>query len=98
MAALAILPTELFYMIMSQVSFRDRARMAVVSRLWKDIADDEECYKAQYIRDFGDPASHLFYTGNKMGEEVNWKIAYARRHYANMPLLLQDRLSTSFVK
>lgn len=80
-------------MIMSHVSFRDRARMALVSKMYRDIADDETSYKVQYTRDFGDPASHSFYTGKKMGEEVSWKVAYERRHFADMPLLVHDRLS-----
>ena len=92
MAALASLPTELLFNILSQASFRDRARMALVNRLFKNIADDEESYRAQYLRDFGNPARHIFYTGSMMGEEVSWKIAYERRHFADMPLLVQDRL------
>lgn len=93
MAALVSLPTEISYMIMSQVAFRDRARMALVNRQCRDIADDEESYRVQYIRDFGDPASHGFYTGYKIGEEVSWKIAYERRHFADMHILVLDRLS-----
>lgn len=93
MASLASLPTEIFYLIMSNVSFRDRARMALVDRVCRDIADDEESYKVQYIRDFGDPASHILYTSSEMGEEVSWKVAYERRHFADMPLLVSDRLS-----
>lgn len=94
MAALASLPTEILYMIMSQASFRDRARMALVNRMCRNIADDEESYRVQYIRDFGNPAAHDFYTGSKMGEEVSWKAAYERRHFADMPLLVQDRISS----
>lgn len=93
MATLASLPTEIFYMIMSDVSFRDRARMALVNRTWRGIADDEESYRVQYIRDFGDPMSHVFYTYNKISEEVTWKLAYERRHFADTPLLVQDRHS-----
>lgn len=47
MAILASIPTEIFYMIMSQVSFRDRARMALVNRVCRDIADDEESYRVR---------------------------------------------------
>ena len=92
MAALASLPTEVFLLIMARVGFRDRAHVAQVSRKCRDIADDEESYKSQYIRDFGDPTLHDFYTGSKIFEEVSWKIAYERRHFADMPLLVQDRL------
>lgn len=95
MATFASLPTEIFYMILSQVSYRDRARMAVVNRICRDIADDGESYRVQYMRDFGDPAGHCFYTGSRIVEEVSWKIAYERRHFADMPLLVQDRLSNS---
>lgn len=93
MATLASLPTEIFYMIMSQISFRDRARMALVNRLCRDVADDEESYRVQYLRDFGNPESHGYYTGSEIREEVSWKIAYERRHFADMPFLVQDRLS-----
>lgn len=92
MANLASIPTEIFYMIMSQVSFRDRARMALVNSLCRDIADDEASYRVQYIRDFGDPASHSFYTCYKLADEASWKVAYERLHFADMPLLVQDRL------
>ena len=93
MATLARLPTEIFYMIMSQISFRDRARMALVNRLCKTIADDDKSYRVQYLRDFGNPESHGSYTGSEIREEVSWKMAYERRHYADMPLLVHDRLS-----
>lgn len=66
--------------------------MALVNRGCRDIADDEESYRFQYIRDFGDPASHSFYTCYRMADEVSWKVAYERRHFADMPLLVQDRL------
>lgn len=66
--------------------------MALVNRVCRDIADDEESYRVQYIRDFGDPASHSFYTCYKMADEASWKVAYERRHFADMPLLVQDRL------
>ena len=92
MATFVSLPTEILVMIMSQISFRDRAHMALVSRMCKDIADDEECYKIQYMRDFGAPTAHILYTGSRIGEEVSWKIAYERRHFADMDLLVQDRL------
>ena len=94
MATFVGLPTEILVVIMSQVSFRDRAHMALVSRRCKDIADDEECYKIQYMRDFGKPTSHVLYTGSSIREEVSWKTAYERRHFADMPLLVQDRLSS----
>ena len=93
MASLASLPTEILFAIMSHISFRDRAHMALVNGMCRDIADHERSYKIQYIRDFGDPASHDFYTGSKIDEEDSWKIAYERRHFADMPLLVQDRLS-----
>ena len=93
MANLADLPTELFYMIMSHVSYRDRAHMALVDRFHNAIADDERSYEVQYLRDFGDPAAHMLYTGSTMGEEKSWKIAYERRHFADMSLLVADRLS-----
>ena len=67
--------------------------MALVNRQCRDIADDEESYRVQYIRDFGDPVSHGLYTGYKIGEEVSWKLAYERRHFADMPILVLDRLS-----
>lgn len=92
MAAFASLPSEILIMIMSKVSFRDRAHIALVSALCRNIADDDESYKVQYIRDFGDPSTHDFYTGMKTSEEVSWKIAYERRHFADMPLLVRDRL------
>ena len=94
MATLASLPSEILYMIMSKASFRDRAHMALVNRVCRDVADDEQSYKAQYIRDFGNPASHDFYTGSKVAEEVSWKAAYERRHFADMPLLVHDRISS----
>lgn len=93
MATFTGLPSEILVMIMSNVSFRDRAHMAFVSGLCRNIADDEGSYKLQYIRDFGDPASHDFYTGSKIEGEVSWKIAYERRHFADMPILVQDRLA-----
>ena len=93
MATLVSLPTEILFVIMSHISFRDRAHMALVNGMCRDIANHERSYKVQYIRDFGDPASHDFYTGSKIDEEVSWKIAYERRHFADMPLLVQDRLS-----
>lgn len=93
MATIASLPTEIFYMVMSKVSFRDRAHMALVNRVCRAIADDEESYRVQYMRDFGDPGSHGSYTGSTIGEEVSWKIAYERRHFADMPFLVQDRVS-----
>ena len=92
MATFASLPSEILILIMSNISFRDRAHIALVSASCRDIADDEESYKVQYIRDFGDPSSHDFYTGTKTCEEVSWKVAYERRHFADMPLLVQDRL------
>lgn len=95
MATLASLPTELFYMIMSLVSYRERARMALVSRLCRDIADDQESYGAQYRRDFGDPTRQFHYTGTEMAEEVSWKKAYERRHFAELPVLVQYRLAMS---
>ncbi|KAF6217953.1 hypothetical protein HO133_006365 [Letharia lupina] len=76
---------------MSRVSFRDRARMALVNNMCRIIADDEESYRVQYVRDFGDPALHGFYTFTKISEEVRWKLAYERRHFADMPLLVADR-------
>ena len=93
MATLANIPTEVLFLIMSRVSYRDRAHVALVSQMLRDIADDEESYKVQYIRDFGNPASHEFFTGHKIGEEVSWKKAYECRHFADMPLLVQDRLA-----
>ena len=92
MAAFASLPSEILILIMSNISYRDRARIALVSALCRNIADDDESYKIQYIRDFGDPSSHDSYTGMKTSEEVSWKIAYERRHFADMPLLVRDRL------
>ena len=93
MATFTSLPTEILVLIMSNTSFRDRAHMALVSGLCRDVADDERSYRVQYIRDFGDPASHDFYTGSEIAQEVSWKLAYERRHFADMPLLVQDRLS-----
>ena len=92
MATFASLPPEILMFIMSNISFRDRAHMALVSGACRDIADHDESYKVQYIRDFGDPAAHDFYTGMHTSEEVSWKIAYERRHFADMPLLVRDRL------
>ena len=92
MATFVDLPFEILVMIMSQVSFRDRAHMALVSRMCRDIADDEESYKIQYMRDFGAPTSHILYTASSISAEISWKIAYERRHFADMPLLVQDRL------
>ena len=92
MATFDSLPSEILILIMSNISFRDRAHIALVSALCRNIADDDESYKVQYIRDFGDPSTHDFYTGVKISEEVSWKIAYERRHFADMPLLVQDRL------
>ena len=91
MATFASLPTEILVLIMSNMHFRDRAHMAFVSRVCRDVADDEESYRIQYIRDFGDPASHDYYTGTKASEEVSWKEAYERRHFADMPILVYDR-------
>lgn len=67
--------------------------MALVNRACRDMADDKESYRVQYIRDFGNPASHGFYTYREISEEANWKAAYERRHFAEMPLLAQDRHS-----
>lgn len=91
MAAFSSLPNEMLFVIISQLSFRDRARMALVSHKCRAIADDERSYENQYIRDFGNPASHDFYTGTKIVEEVSWKLAYERRHFADMPLLVLYR-------
>ena len=92
MATFVGLPTEILLMIMSQVSFRDRAHIALASRMCRNIADDEEGYKIQYMRDFGAPTSHILYTATSISEEISWKIAYERRHFADMPMLVQDRL------
>lgn len=95
MATLLNLPTELLFTVMSHVSYRDRAHVACASRRGRDIADNEWCYKTQYIRDFGDPESHFYFTHSKISEEISWKSAYERRHYADMPLLVYDRLTRS---
>ena len=58
MATLKVLPNEIIYMIISEVaqlSYRDRARVACVSKECLRIADSEESYRAQYIRDFKHP-------------------------------------------
>ena len=58
MAIFKDLPNELIYKIISEVaqlSYRDRARVACVSKECKRIADDPVSYRAQYIRDFGRP-------------------------------------------
>lgn len=58
MATLKDLPNEIIYIIISEVaqlSCRDRARVACVSKECLRIADSEESYRAQYIRDFRQP-------------------------------------------
>ena len=50
------LAPELKYMIISEVaqlSYRDRARVACVSKECHRIADSDQSYRGQYIRDFG---------------------------------------------
>ena len=59
-ATLENLPTEVIYIIinqLTQLSYRDRARVACVSKACRDIADSEVGYRAQYIRDFGYPVA-----------------------------------------
>ncbi len=63
MATLKVLPNEIIYMIIfevAQLSYRDRARVACVSKECLRIADSEESYRAQYIRDFKHPPQNLW--------------------------------------
>ena len=75
MANLNDLPVKLIYMIiaeLAQLSYRDRARVACVNRECHRIADSEDSYRAQYIRDFGAPPQEFIWPKSMF----EWETSY----------------------